>query len=206
MSLHVVLPAHVIRHGAPVLLLRHTTDPRFIGVVCPHVPVEIFGLGPAGAADVAYAFPHLHLVILRIHRLQIGLPFGSLANPRLRLRFDAVEQRMLSTQIPRSPSSSGRRGAVVGFQERIGRICDLDVGELRACVRGQPTVARNQRQRHTNRQPRIYPCPEGQFLWRIELRVITAVQHANGFLLTSAKLLTAYLPAAGSLAGILALA
>jgi hypothetical protein len=50
--LDIVASPRVPAHGAAVLVLWHAKQPRFVGVVRPHVAVEVLGLGPAGAADV----------------------------------------------------------------------------------------------------------------------------------------------------------
>jgi hypothetical protein len=55
MPLDIVRPPGVAAHQAYVLLLGGVELARLVGVVRPHVAVEVLGLGPAGLAKVAPA-------------------------------------------------------------------------------------------------------------------------------------------------------
>ena len=55
MALDVVRSPRVATHRAAILLLRYPKRPGLVRMVCPHVAVGGFGLGPASAAKVAFS-------------------------------------------------------------------------------------------------------------------------------------------------------
>ncbi len=55
MALDVVRSPRIPTRRADILLLRYPKLPGLVCMVCPHVAVEVFGLGSASAAKVAYS-------------------------------------------------------------------------------------------------------------------------------------------------------
>jgi hypothetical protein len=52
--LHIVLASQITTHLTTIFLLGHPEFPGVVGMVRPHMAVQVFHFGSAGAADVAF--------------------------------------------------------------------------------------------------------------------------------------------------------